>query len=1035
MKVFLGGTVAGSKWRDYMMPKLKVDYFNPVVEVWTEEDQKREIYERENSEFCLYVISPKMIGWYSLAEVVDDSFKKNDNTIYCYLPKDDKAEFTEEQINELEHLGKLVQANGAIWKHSLDEVIDFLNSASDLANDALLQQTDQINNVFISYGRRHSLAFARKLYKTLTDRNYDVWFDMNDIPLGVDFQEQIDDGIRKADNFIYVMSPHSINSVYCYKELVLALKYNKRIIPILHVEPQDGATWDKIPKEAGKRNWIYSRQDHDKALELSAKTFKIQEKILEIPENEWKLSDDFKIAFESLVSLLDSHRAYVRSHTILLDKSLTWKNDSYSTQKLLVGKGRTESEVFLERSSQVFKNSTGHHIQPPCLPTDLLAEFIMESKKQGNDKQSNIFINYHVNDAETVSKITYSMAKHNFSSWISSYEIERGVEHNSTSHNGIIKSTSIVFVISKSSLKSDNSKKEFKQAIEYNKHIIPILIEKDLKDFKNLPDLDIDFPKLTELQYIDFTDLTDKIEIEIKDHKDVEAEVESRKEKSPFEKSINELVYDLNSERAYLEIHRKLLVEALEWKEKAQKQSFLLRGFKLENAQTWVRLNKNREQYPPLPIQDEFVLASEVAKGRLRTDVFISYSSKDRDFANNINKELQAAGKITWFDQESISKGVNFEKAINKGISGCDNFVFVISPDSIKSEYCEKEVAYTVSQSKRIITLLAKKTEPANMPEALRSIEWIDFSEGDFEKNFFDLIQTVELDSEHVAKHTLLQQRANEWNEQGQSQDFLLNKTACVTNEKWLASAYETDIKNIFEKSAQLESKKTPTPTSLQIDYIKISRKKINDTLALERKKQRIIILIVGFAAIISLTFGIFGFIYMEKAQKNEKEMKKLIINGVLQDAKIHKSKEEYNDAINKYIYLRDVLKTDTIDVKKEINKCKQLDSIRIIFYNHITLTDSLIETKNIINYIKVDSVYQYLDSLKYEPGKDKIEDRKFHYKDKKRDIVKLNINRAKKYMEVPDRVLYPIAKKLLLNLQSLDKENEEIKKLLKKLS
>lgn len=37
MKVFLGGTCEGRDWRNELIPKLKCDYFNPVVEEWTEE--------------------------------------------------------------------------------------------------------------------------------------------------------------------------------------------------------------------------------------------------------------------------------------------------------------------------------------------------------------------------------------------------------------------------------------------------------------------------------------------------------------------------------------------------------------------------------------------------------------------------------------------------------------------------------------------------------------------------------------------------------------------------------------------------------------------------------------------------------------------------------------------------------------------------------------------------------------------------------------------------------------------------------------
>ncbi len=388
MKVFLGGTVADSKWRDYLIPKLKVDYFNPVVENWTQEEQQNELTERQKADFCLYVLSPKMQAWYSLAEVTDDSYKKSDKTIFCFLAKDEDKKFSDQQIIELQKLGKLVRSNGAIWKQSLDEVIDFLNSANSLSADELLQQSEQINSAFISYGRRHSLAFARKLYQNLTNRGYDIWFDMNDIPLGVDFQEQIDAGIRKADNFIYIMSPHSIHSVYCYKELVLALKYNKRIIPILNIEPQDDTTWNKIDPEIGKRNWIYMRQNPDTGIELSAKALELHEKILDIPESKWNLTDDFNAGLESLISLIDSHRAYVRTHTVLLDTSLEWLKDSRNPHKLLVGKKRQEAELFLKRSHQSFKNPTGHLIQAPCRPTDLIAEYIMESKKRRQNHQT-----------------------------------------------------------------------------------------------------------------------------------------------------------------------------------------------------------------------------------------------------------------------------------------------------------------------------------------------------------------------------------------------------------------------------------------------------------------------------------------------------------------------------------------------------------------------------------------------------------------------------------------------------------------------
>lgn len=78
-------------------------------------------------------------------------------------------------------------------------------------------------DAFISYGRADSKAFAVKLCERLTALGYRIWFDFNDIPLGVDFQNQINDGIEKAHNFLYVIAPHSVNSAYCGKAIALLM--------------------------------------------------------------------------------------------------------------------------------------------------------------------------------------------------------------------------------------------------------------------------------------------------------------------------------------------------------------------------------------------------------------------------------------------------------------------------------------------------------------------------------------------------------------------------------------------------------------------------------------------------------------------------------------------------------------------------------------------------------------------------------------------------------------------------------------------
>lgn len=126
-RIFLGGTCNESTWRDTLISLLNIDYFNPVVEDWTEEDQKREIYEREHCDYCLYTITPKMEGVYSIAEVIDDSNKRPKKTIFCFLIEDEGKHFSEAQIKSLTQVGKMVKKNGGMCFEKLEDIAKYIN--------------------------------------------------------------------------------------------------------------------------------------------------------------------------------------------------------------------------------------------------------------------------------------------------------------------------------------------------------------------------------------------------------------------------------------------------------------------------------------------------------------------------------------------------------------------------------------------------------------------------------------------------------------------------------------------------------------------------------------------------------------------------------------------------------------------------------------------------------------------------------------------------------------------------------------------
>jgi len=128
LKVYLGGTWNKSTWRDRIIPILHVDYFNPIVDDWNEAWMAREIEERQICDLCLYVITPKMTGVYSIAEVVDDSNKRPDRTLLVVLRVDEQQQFTEGQWKSLCSVMRMVERNGGKVFDSLETVADYINS-------------------------------------------------------------------------------------------------------------------------------------------------------------------------------------------------------------------------------------------------------------------------------------------------------------------------------------------------------------------------------------------------------------------------------------------------------------------------------------------------------------------------------------------------------------------------------------------------------------------------------------------------------------------------------------------------------------------------------------------------------------------------------------------------------------------------------------------------------------------------------------------------------------------------------------------
>jgi len=204
--------------------------------------------------------------------------------------------------------------------------------------------------------------------------------------------------------------------------------------------------------------------------------------------------------------------------------------------------------------------------------------------------------------------------------------------------------------------------------------------------------------------------------------------------------------------------------------------------------------------------------------------LFISYSRKDTEFARRLTESFAAQNMEAWVDWQDIPPTVDWMKQIEKGIEEADIFVFIVSPDSIRSSVCAEEVAHAIKNGKRIAPVVAREVDMKEAPATLTHLNWIFFSrpQDKFETSFEKLLTAVHTDYDWVQTHARLQVKALEWERNQKEGSFLLRGS---------------DLKDA-EAQLLVNAGKSPSPTALQREFTSTSRKEEDAQIAEERAKE-----------------------------------------------------------------------------------------------------------------------------------------------------------------------------------------------------
>jgi WD40 repeat protein len=225
-------------------------------------------------------------------------------------------------------------------------------------------------------------------------------------------------------------------------------------------------------------------------------------------------------------------------------------------------------------------------------------------------------------------------------------------------------------------------------------------------------------------------------------------------------------------------------------------------------------------------------------------DVFVSYSRRDSDFVIRLAGSVSERGKEVWVDSEGVADAEVFQEAIKRAIEGSDTFLFVITPSSVQSAYCEDEVEYARDLNKRIVPVLREPVPDSELHAEIRNRNWIPFTDdAEFDTGLARLLGALDTDLDAVKAHTRWLVKAHEWDAEARDRSFLLRGSELKAAEGWLASRPEDA---------------DPAPTQLQRQYLLASRE------AAARRQRA---MLGGAVAIAAVSIGLLIFALISRGQ------------------------------------------------------------------------------------------------------------------------------------------------------------------------
>ncbi|HIE01033.1 MAG TPA: TIR domain-containing protein [Thiotrichaceae bacterium] len=406
-------------------------------------------------------------------------------------------------------------------------------------------------------------------------------------------------------------------------------------------------------------------------------------------------------------------------------------------------------------------------------------------------------------------KLQKNLTAQGFDIWLDLHDINAGDDFQKRIDTAIENAQRLIYIISPGAVNSEYCAKEFALAVELNKPIIP-LIHSPLKDKADRALLCSHLHKHNQLNFCE-----DKVD---------------------FDHACEHVVVALKLESDYMAQHTRFLTRALDWQRQGKSFRYLLVGEERQQAVKWLMTEFDQSALSgPTDLHCEYISMSSQYSDNQQTQVFFDYSYQEADFVSQLTQTLRRKGIVVWTNKSIDPKNVlpSEQDYLLEMLECADNVVYVLSPYTLQSQYCQQQLDHALKLNKRVIVLKWGNTD--SVPQSVQALPQIDFSRAaDYQNSVTQFVEALEKDAYYHEQHKRLLVKTLKWARLKHNRNLLLRGYNLEHFEAWLKTAADrTSYPALGQQIDLIQTSRQHLPESVLDVFISYSQK---DSLEFARR-------------------------------------------------------------------------------------------------------------------------------------------------------------------------------------------------------